>query len=318
MSKIINIRTENINIFGIISNFNSLQNNSIQSARPSRYIFSCRLLDVLFRLIDLETTVIKEQILQTENGDEISGSLIISGSNARIHMEAILGIEFRFRFERLNLIRRVSPGSLIIQENTGKVIGLVSGKFPRYAARMNYIVEAIIEDFSKRNISIERPFDSTEFEEEFEPTIQKLLDDNDYNDLQTLGLSRLQVLEQALFEAAGYSELLPFILASRKSEEATELWFYRSHHFWYWSPPLENGHLNWKRVSDNDDFRVVGGSWDGVECVHRNRNLIQRLRLEGSSYLRQAPSRESYVDSVYLTCAISLQYLLKICFTQTL
>lgn len=301
MSKIINIRTDNINIFGIISNFKSLENSNIQLSY--RYIFSCPMLNVQFRLLDLETAVtINEEIPQTENGGEISDNLVIYGSNAPIQLETILGVEFKFRFETLSSIRQVSPGSLIFQVNTGKIVGLLSGKYPGYATRMNYIVESIIEDFLRRNQSIERlytsrfEFDypvSTEFEEEFKPTNQKYLDDDAYKDLQMMGLSPPQSSEISAFVDAGYSELLPFIFTTKKSRGATELWFYRSHHYWYWSPPIEKGHLNWKRISDNDDFRVVGGTWNGIECVRRNRNLIERLRLDGASYLR-----EEYVKQV--------------------
>jgi hypothetical protein len=78
----------------------------------------------------------------------------------------------------------------------------------------------------------------------------------------------------------------PLVFTSPATPDGvTCLWFFRTHHAWYWTPqePTSVDDLNalrmcnWSVILNNGDIRVIGGHWDGRMPAKRNIALVQWL-----------------------------------------
>lgn len=86
-------------------------------------------------------------------------------------------------------------------------------------------------------------------------------------------------------------ELTPIrnIFISLPSEDATPIWFYRTRHAWYWTPTKpDKNHLNkanWMIIFPGNSLKAIGGEWDEIKPVQRNRDLIHWLEKTDLKYL---------------------------------
>ena len=82
---------------------------------------------------------------------------------------------------------------------------------------------------------------------------------------------------------------IPNIFISLPSYNATPIWFYRTIHAWYWTPtkPDKNNlnKANWMIIAPGNSLEAIGGEWDGIQPVQRNRDLIHWLEETDLKYL---------------------------------
>ena len=82
---------------------------------------------------------------------------------------------------------------------------------------------------------------------------------------------------------------IPNIFVSLPSYDATPIWFYRTIHAWYWTPikPDKNNlnKANWMIIVPGNSLEAIGGEWDGIKPVQRNRDLIHWLEETDLKYL---------------------------------
>ena len=82
---------------------------------------------------------------------------------------------------------------------------------------------------------------------------------------------------------------IPNILVSPHSFFVTPIWFYRTHHAWYWTPikPEKDNinRSNWMIISPKNSVKVIGGIYDGQEPAPKNIDLIRLLEITKLKYL---------------------------------
>ena len=117
----------------------------------------------------------------------------------------------------------------------------------------------------------------------------KLNFENDFKNIKQRGspLSKSHIEE---LKKIGLEEsTIPNLFISPPSPNVSPIWFLRTKYAWYWTPTKPDNNditkSNWMIIYPDNNLKVIGGTWDGIEPAIKNINIIRWLEKNGLKYL---------------------------------
>lgn len=283
------ITSDSLTLYGLFTNSHLVGQERLRSGDPvtcvisndvtvqlplDAYRFRCKLLDVTFIQVDSDK---KEEIeragssflpIAAEKSLVAHETKILSAKRGDGDSYSI-GIDVMAELWGCDMLHGKStdkwlPGSPVTLES-GEVVGIHTQKCETgnrcLAARMFYVSAAILKDVARVASG-----------ESIPPTSTSNLTATHVEELNQLGLQVLGDRDR--------------LLVSPESFAVTPIWFRRTSHAWFWTPTdPEERRANWMRISPDDDLKVIGGYWNGIEPAPKNIRIIRHLQSNGERYL---------------------------------